>query len=216
MLVPTNPDTHAIPPSQSLLCFACALHSKSGTFLVKTAPLCDLMLILPFGIQTQLAFSVLWPLWYLTTHEEGKIVYSILKGGMDEENISMDRPLAAFSTSVFLKTESPSRYLHLTSSTHLCERQHDLWHQRKVRLSAWIATHFLQQSKMHFTWTLNSEGRIWFPVKTWKWWDVPVQGEWAAAMSSKVWLEQSMEPSSTEWLASLCSRKLRLIRQFAL
>lgn len=197
--------------SLSISALFCLCITQQVTYVFgENCPPCDLMLILPFVIQTQLAFSTLRPLWYLTTHKEAKIVYSILKRGTDEENISMDRLLAAFTTSVFLKMESPSRYLHLTSSAKGSKTFGIK--DRKVRLSNWIATHFLQQSKMHFTWTLNSEGRIWFPVKTWKWWCVPVQEDWAAAMSPKVWLEQSMDPSSMEWLGSLCSRKLCLIR----
>ena len=72
--------------------------------------------------------------------------------------------------------ESPSRYLHLTASPHIWVCENFGIKDRKIRPSIWIATHFLQQRKMHFTWTSNSAGGIWFPVKTHKWRCVPCLG----------------------------------------
>lgn len=92
---------HSVSLSISVLFYSCITQQVTQVFC-GTGPLCDLMLVLLFVIQTQLAFSMLWPLWYLITYKTATIVYSILKVGMDEENISMDMLLAAFTTSMFL------------------------------------------------------------------------------------------------------------------
>lgn len=167
MLMSTNLDMHTISNSQFLSWFSHALHSKLLRYSVETAPLTDLMMILLFVIQIKLAFSMLWALRCFVTWKEATRIHSILKLGMDEENIGIHILLAAFSTSVILETEDSCRYLQPIASPHILERLQELWHWRQeIMTDHFDCNPFISTKQIHFPWTLSSADELEFSVKT--------------------------------------------------
>lgn len=194
VLVSTNLDMCALSHSQSLFPFTHTMHSKFHKYSVETGPMCDLMLTLLFAVQSQFVFSMLWPLWH-----------NIQGGNNSLFRINGWRKYQyghAFSCFQYFYVSMNGRSFYVStpySFTHIWGCENFGVKDSRIRSSIWIATHFLPQSKMYFTWTSNSAGGIWVPVKTHKLLCVPspgwlsccyVPGGLASAVNGAQWMTQ--------------------------